>query len=242
MAAHVSPPDDDRCDKIAQCALRVSDGVAWGYAERNRAEIAAYWAEARATRPKLFNGSIFVLGEGRLHGAAFEGTFVPTDFASFLYWREHGYPEAGVRDGFGSAVIRSAEGHVLYGRQTGGNVNAGLVYPPGGFIDPRDVRDGAIDIDASIARELAEETGLAAGDLDRTPGYLLTRAGPLVSIGIEWRSALAAEELRKRILAHVGRQADPELDDVVIIRSRRDVAETDMPRHARAIVRRLLAA
>ena len=37
-------------------------------------------------------------------------------------------------------------------------------------------------------------------------------------------------------------QAEPELDDVVIIRSRRDVAETDMPRHARAIVRRLLAA
>jgi hypothetical protein len=64
----------------------------------------------------------------------------------------------------------------------------------------------------------------------------------LVSIGIEWRSALAAEALRKRILAHVGRQAEPELDDVVIIRSRRDVAETDMPRHARAIVRRLLAA
>jgi NUDIX domain-containing protein len=241
MAAHAAPSTGDRCDEIAQCSLWVSD-AAWVYAEDHREEIAAYWAKASAARPKLFNGNIFVLGAGRLQGAVFGGSFLATDFASFLYWRDQGYPETGVRDGFGSAVIRSAEGYVLYGRQTGGNLNAGLVYPPGGFIDPRDVAAGSIDIDAGIARELTEETGLAPADLERTPGYLLTRAGPLVSIAIEWRSALSAEALRKRILEHVARQAEPELEDVVIIRSRRDVDDTAMPRHACAILGRLLGA
>lgn len=241
MAADMSPAAEDSCEKIAQCALTVSSDP-WPFAQRRKAEIEAYWERCRATRPKLFDGAIFVLGAWALEAGTFTGTFLRTDFKSFLFWRERGYPDAGVRDGFGSAVIRSAEGHVLLGRQTGGNINAGLAYPPGGFIDVRDVRGATIDIDASIVRELAEETGLRAGDLERAPGYLLTRAGRSVSIGIEWRSTLSAEDLRQRILEHVRSQPVPELADVVIVRGRDESDEVGMPRHARAIVGRLFAA
>jgi hypothetical protein len=216
--------------------------VAWQFAQVRHAEIEAYWKECQSGRPKLFNGTIFVLRDWRLSAGTFTGSFLRTDFKSFLYWKESGYPDAGVLDGFGSAVIRSAEGHLMFGRQTRGNVNAGLVYPPGGFIDAQDARGATIDIDARIARELTEETGLHAGELERTPGYLLTRAGPLVSIGIEWRSALAAEDLRERILGHVRSQAEPELADVVIVSGRETIGAADMPSHARAIVGRLFAA
>jgi 8-oxo-dGTP pyrophosphatase MutT (NUDIX family) len=241
MASGRPLESEDRSERIARCELGVAAGP-WPFAQRYRAEIAAHWERAVAARPKLFNGTVYVLRDGTLGGETFKGTFVRADFKSFLYWRESGYPEAGVRDGFGSAVLRSAEGYVLLGRQTGGNVNSGLAYPPGGFIDADDVRDGTIDIEASVARELAEETGLDAGDLERAPGYLLTRAGPLLSIGLEWRSMLPAEALRARILDHVARQSEPELADIVVVRSPAEIDADMMPRFAQALLRLLLTA
>ena len=241
MAAGPFPEAEDRSVRIDACKLSVSSEP-WPFAEDRRAEIAAHWRNATAERPKLFNGTVYVLREGVLEGQTFRGTFVRTDFKSFLYWRESGYVDQSVRDGFGSAVIRSAEGHVLFGRQMGGNVNAGFIYPPGGFIDTRDVADGAIDIEASIARELVEETGLDPIGLARAPGYVLTRAGPLVSIGIEWRSALPAERLRARMLDHIRQQATPELADIVIVQAVGEIDAERMPRHAMALLRLLLSA
>lgn len=232
---------EDKSVRIGRCELSV-DPQPWPFADRCRAEISEHWQRAIAARPKLFDGTVYLLREGALERETFKGTFVRADFKSFLYWRESGYPDLSVRDGFGSAVIRSAEGHVLLGRQTSGNVNAGLAYPPGGFIDARDVCEDTVDIDASIARELAEETGLAAAKLARTPGYVLTRAGPLMSIGIEWRSALPAEALRARILAHVASQSEPELADIVIVRKCDEIDENTVPRYARALLRLLLGA
>jgi 8-oxo-dGTP pyrophosphatase MutT (NUDIX family) len=232
---------EDTCTRIAGCELRVT-AEAWPFARDQADAIAAHWRRATAERPKLFDGTVYMLREGALEGECFHGAFLRTDFKSFLFWRESGYADESVRDGFGSAVIRSAEGHVLLGRQTSGNVNAGLAYPPGGFIDQRDVHDEAIDIDASIARELIEETGLDPASLVRTPGYLLTRARPFVSIGIEWRSGLAAEDLRALILTHVARQPAPELADVVIVRQAREIDADTMPRFAQALLRLLLTA
>lgn len=241
MAADRFSATDAACERIAQCTLTVS-GDAWPFAEERKSEIEAYWEASRAKRPKLFNGVIFVVANCELAAGTFSGALLRTDFKSFLYWKESGYPDTSVCDAFGSAVIRSAEGHLLFGRQTGGNLNSGMVYPPGGFIDARDVSEGRVDIDASIARELIEETGLRAADLERAPGYLLTRAGALTSIAIEWRSALAAEALRERILQHVRSQPVPELADVVIVRGRAATDAADMQPYARAIVGRLFAA
>ncbi len=241
MAAGQPGETEDRSLRIAQCELGVSPEP-WPFAEDRRAEIAAHWQSAIAERPALFDGTVFMLRSGALEGQVFRGTFVRTDFKSFLFWRESGYADTSVRDGFGSAVIRSGEGYVLLGRQMRGNVNGGLAYPPGGFIDARDVSGERIDIEASIARELIEETGLDCAKLARAPGYLLTRAGPLVSIGIEWRSPLAAEALREEMLKHVRSQSEPELADIVIVRSCAEIDADMMPRHAVALLRLLLTA
>jgi 8-oxo-dGTP pyrophosphatase MutT (NUDIX family) len=241
MPSGLPPESDDRSVRIARCELSV-DPQPWPFAERCRAEIADHWQRAVAERPKLFDGTVYILQAHALEGDTFKGRFVRSDFKSFLYWRETGYADTSVRDGFGSSVIRSAEGHILLGRQTSGNVNAGLAYPPGGLIDARDVGAGTIDIDASITRELAEETGLAAAELARTPGYLLTWAGPQVSISIEWRSTLPAEALRARILSRVATQTVPELADIVIVRSTDEIDNDTMPRYARALLRFLLSA
>ena len=128
------------------------------------------------------------------------------------------------------------------GQQGPGQLNSGRIYPPGGLIDGDDVREGAIDIDASIARELGEETGLGAADLQRVPGYLLAFTGLKIAIAIEWRSALPAAELRERILGFVRNQPEPELADIVIVAGHADMDEARMPPHARAYARTLLSA
>jgi hypothetical protein len=210
--------------RVLRYALALSDEP-WSYAERQREAIAAYWEQVRGERPKLFDGPVHVLTAHALDSGSLTGTFARTDFKSFLYWREHVAPGPAV-DGFGSSLIRSSDGCVLLGRQVEGHLNGDFAYPPSGLIDPADAVAGTIDIGSSIAHELAEETGLTRADLARRPGYIVTFAGAMISIAIEWQSALSAKALRERALAHVARQPEPELADIVIVR---DLAEIDDP-------------
>jgi len=227
--------------RIARCVLKLTPR-AWAFAARHEAAIAAHWEQRRLESSKLYDGVVHLLCECALEHNVFSATFLRTNFKSFLYWRALGYPKAGVRDCFGSAVIRSAEGHVLLGRQTAGNISQGLAYPPGGFIDECDVRNGLVDIDAGTERELREETGLKTQGLVRTPGYLVTTSGPHVSIAVEWRSALPSDALKTLILDHVRRQAEPELADVAIVRSGSDIDAHVMPAFATVLLSDLFAA
>lgn len=228
--------------RAERCRLVVGDGT-WAFADARQADIAAHWQRRTAESPTLFDGRIFLMERLRLAGETLEATFVETRFRNLLYWKDQGYPDDSVRDAFGSALIRSREGHVLLGRQAAGHINAGLAYLPGGFIDARDVAaDGGIDIEASIAREIAEETGLEAAALARVPGYHVTLAGPLVSIAAEFRSDLTSAELAEAIRAHIAGDAEAELADVVVVRSASDLDGLAMPHFARLLLRALLPA
>jgi len=241
MAAQQPIEADARSFRIARCVLTVGAGP-WSFAERRRAEIAAHWKRSQAERPKLFDGTVYLLRSYSVGQGTLSGTLVRTDFKSFLYWRDRGYEDANMRDGFGSAVIRSAEGHVLLGQQSDGHLNAGLVYPPSGMIDERDDVGGVIDIEASIVRELGEETGLQPADLARVPGFVLTVSAPLLCIAIEWRSALPAEALRESILSHIRDQPAPELADIVIVRSRDEIYDRPMLAYAKSMLHFLVSA
>jgi 8-oxo-dGTP pyrophosphatase MutT (NUDIX family) len=230
------PDASGRVLRIDRCDLRVA-GERWAFADRYGAEIDAHWARRKADNPAFFNGTLHLMTRHDLAEGAFTAQLVRTDFKSFLYWRETGAPDRSVADAFGSALLRSVEGHVLLGRQRPGNINGGLAYLPGGFIDARDVvEDGAIDIEASIARELAEETGLEPAALERTPGFILTFLGPMVSIAAEFRSPLPAEELCAAISAHIAAEADPELAEMVVVRSARDLDGLDVAAYASVLL------
>ena len=221
----------------------------WPFARDNGAAIDAHWQSSSAANPAMFNGVIRLVADASIEATlgdgpdrTFHATLLRTEFKCYLYWRSLGFPDTGVRDGFGSALIRSADGHIVLGRQRRGNINAGQCYLPGGFIDPRDVlANGIVDIDASIAREVAEETGLGPADLDALPGYLLTFAGPLISIAREHRSRLNAAELRARIRAHIAEDPQSELTDAVIVRSPADLVGLDMPSYAQVLLPWLFA-
>lgn len=226
--------------RVAACDLRAGDGR-WPYAEASAVAIDRHWARRRSETPGFFDGTVYVVGAHRIDGGRLSGTLLPVAFRSFLYWRDQGFPESGVRDGFGSALIRSAEGHILLGRQNPGRLNSGLSYLPSGLIDPRDVAgDGRVDIAASIRREVREETGLGDADLEPRPGFVLTLAGAQLSIAAEFQSPLAAAALAARIGAHIAGEDDPELAGVSFIACRADLAGLALPRFTRVLLETLI--
>ena len=225
--------------RVSRCELEIVRRP-WPFAEEHAVAIDAHWRTAASQNPNLFNGTIYMARAAAITaspaGATFHATLSATEFKAYFYWREQAFPEVGARDLFGSALIRSAEGHVVLGRQRRG-INAGLAYLPGGFIDPRDVTSEArVDLDASIAREIAEETGLGGEDLTALPGYILTFAEPLFSIAREHRSRLAGEAIRARIRAHIESDPAAELADAVIVRHAGDLVDLAMPAYARVLL------
>jgi ADP-ribose pyrophosphatase YjhB (NUDIX family) len=234
-------PAHDAVHRVATCQLRVGGGT-WDYASANAASVDEAWQRATAENPGFFNGVIHLVDDLEIDATNLRASLLATDFKSYLFWREAGFPETGVLDGFGSALIKSSDGAILLGRQRAGNINGGLAYLPGGFIDGRDV-DGAgrIDIAASIARELEEETGLTPADLQVQPGFLVTQTRAHISIAVTCLGKADATALKARIERHIAADPASELTEIVIVRRAADLQGLAMPDYARVLVTWLLA-
>lgn len=209
----------------------------WAFADERRAEIDAFFAALKREKPAVWNGRVLLLHQQVVREGVFYGEFLETDFASFAAWRHWGNPSAGVRDSFASAAVLSADGAFLLGVMGAHTASAGAVYFPAGTPDPSDIIDGKVDFDASVARELMEETGCAVVEFNAEPGWTTVVNGTrIVQIKL-LRSAESAEALRARMLAHLAREAQPELCDIRIVRSAADFDEA-MPRFVTAFMER----
>jgi len=217
--------------------LRAVSGT-WAFARDNADAIADNWARESRARPAYYNGTVHLALRISVDAHNFSAELIPTDFASFLYWRALGQPEAGVLDVFGSALVFGSDDGVLLGLQRAGNVNSGRLYMPSGFIDPDDIGEGGtIDIAGSAARELTEETGLVPGrDVEREAGFYLARCGPLISIAVPFRATVPVIDLAERVRTTLAADPEAELADVVAIRAARDLERFDVPDFARLVV------
>jgi ADP-ribose pyrophosphatase YjhB (NUDIX family) len=203
----------------------------WAYAEQRAEAIAAYWVRRKAENPALFNGRVMMCLDWKLAGTTFIARLMATDFANFLYWRSRGDEDRTVYDAFGSALVWSRDGSILLAEPGAHTINAGNLYLPGGFIDERDVAaNDTIDIDASIARELFEETGLAAPAVQQRPGGLVVRAGQLLSLVGQFDAPhQARDELRAHVEGHMRSETEPELARIVMHDPEADAPQQRMP-------------
>lgn len=225
---------------FSRCDLDVVPGAPWPFAVEHAPAIDAHWRRRLAQSPMLFNGTIYLLEALGADEGTFSGRLRSVEFKSFLYWRETGHPEVGTADCFGSAIVRSAEGHVLLGVQRSGHINEGLAYLPGGFLDDRDVRDdGRVDINASVAREIGEEMGLGAAELTQDPRCIVTMLGPQISIGVSYRSPLDAGTLRGKAMSHIAADADAELAAVIAVTCKAELEDLAVPPYTRLLLQSL---
>jgi GNAT superfamily N-acetyltransferase len=238
MLPHMRKPMPAVIRAIEGLDLRLSP-FEWPFAAERRKEIERHWRELERTRNHIWNGSVVLTRNARLEGGRLAGTCFPTDYAAFTAWRDWGWPDRTVTDCFGSALVLSCDGALLYGRMAASTLNAGRIYPPGGMLDADDVRpDGAVSIVGSIARELAEETGLAAAEA--VAGRLWTVwDGRWISVAQELRFPCTAVQLLERIGRFLSSQHRPELAGVVALRRGAPIPEP-MPSYAQAIARHIL--
>src|SRR5262249_30433120 len=208
--------------RLARAELRFAPRP-WPFAQTRRAEIDAHFAGLIRDNPHAFNGQVLVLHEAAIDDGVLRGSYFETDFASFIAWRDWGWPDPSVRNCFGQAALRAADGAFLLGVMATHTMNAGRIYFPSGTPDLSDVIDGIVDLDGSVLRELTEETGLTGADVTLDAGWHAVLAGPRLAMLKPVRSPLSAGELRARILAHMASEAHPELADMRIVRGEADL-------------------
>jgi hypothetical protein len=192
----------------------------------------AYWLKRSAENPSFFDGLVYVLIDGRMDGDAFSGTCAPIPFRAFLYWMDHGSPEAGFRDISGAAVLISEDNQLILGQNADQTLSGGRASFFSGFIDARDINnDQSIDLDGNVERELSEETGLSATDVQRDPSYYVVCDGRIVSIGVVVRAPQPAMILKHQIMSHCRGEAAPEIANVVVIKSAQDLQDPRVRPH-----------
>jgi 8-oxo-dGTP pyrophosphatase MutT (NUDIX family) len=208
--------------RLARTELRFAPRP-WAFAQERRAEIDAHFTGLSRDNPHAFNGRVLMLHTFDIEDAVLHGGYFETDFASFIAWRDWGWPDMSVRNCFGQAALRAADGAFVLGVMGAHTMNAGRIYFPSGTPDLKDVVGDRVDLDGSVLRELTEETGLTAADVCLDPGWHAVLAGPRLAMLKPVRSPLSADELRARILAHLAGEAHPELADARIVRGPADL-------------------
>lgn len=202
----------------------------WDWAERNRDAIAAHWAERVAEKPRMFNGGILVVTDHGREGEVYRAIYHQTDFANLLAWRDLGFPDTSVVNGFAMAALQGSDGAYVMGVMGAHTANAGRVYFPAGTPDPSDLlADGTVDLGGSVARELAEETGLSADAFVAADEWIVVRHGPRIAFLRPMRAPDPAAAVAARIEEHLRHDRDPELSGARVVRGPADIDAAAMP-------------
>jgi hypothetical protein len=212
----------------------------WPFAEARRAEIDAHFARQKAGKPQLWNGRVLLGRNPDFTGERFSADYFETDFASFLAWRDWGFPDHDVFNGFGMGALRCSDGAFVLGEMGQHTANAGRIYFPSGTPDLDDIKDGAVDIAGSTRREVEEETGLTSADYRTSPHWDCVVSGPAIAMMRTLDVDSSGEALRVRIAANLARQDQPELAAIHLVRETSDLTSA-MPRFVTAFIEAQLA-
>lgn len=202
----------------------------WRFAAENRPAIAENWQKFIADKPASFNGKVLLQHEWEIGNGVYRARYLETDYASFIAWRDFGYPGAPMRNGFAMAALRARDGAYLLGVMGPGTANAGKIYFAAGTPDREDLLpDGTVDLAGSVLREMGEETGLRLDEVTVSPEWTGVihgaRAAFMRPVSIDLRAA----EARALILDRMKTLHEEELTDIYIARGPGDIDPARMP-------------
>jgi 8-oxo-dGTP pyrophosphatase MutT (NUDIX family) len=203
----------------------------WAFAQQRRDDIADYFAAVQRRRSAVWNGRVLLLHRHTLRDGVLRGACFETDYASFLAWRDWGFPDRSVYNVFAAGALATPDGAFLLGEMAPTTANAGMLYFPCGTPEPGDVGpDGVLDLEGNVRRELFEETGIAFDDdLTVAPGWTLVIDRCYVGLMKRLAARQSADALCARVRAHIAAEAHPELVDIHIVRGLADLRPTMPP-------------
>ena len=202
---------------IAGVDLRVLPG-SHPFVLAEEAAIRENWAKETAANPALFDGRLVF--QQRLSfsedGIAGEGYVTP--FSAFMWWRRQPQRQGGLHI-FAYPVLESSDGALVAIRMGAHTANPGQVYFAAGSLEQEDIVDGRCDIEANMRREVHEETGLDLSDSVAGQGLYASYSRRTVTLMRLFRFDMTADEMVKRIEAHMLVAEDKEIAGAVAIRS-----------------------
>lgn len=208
--------------RVATLDLKVEPWT-WPFAAQRRDEVDAHFAEQQREKPALWNGRILLGRDAQFAGGHLAARYFETDFASLLAWRDWGFPDTAVFNGFGMGALRSADGAFVLGVMADHTANAGRIYFPAGTPDPGDVSGGQLDVGMSIAREVEEETGLLSGDYRPRAHWDCVVTATSIAMMQILDVDSSGDALKRRIEANLARQQHPELSAIRLVRNRTEL-------------------
>src|SRR6202051_4141970 len=208
--------------RVTQLDLSVQPW-SWRFAEARRADIDAHFADQQREKPGIWNGRVLLGRDPDFTEGRFSAQYFEADFASFLAWRDWGFPDKEVFNGFGMGALRCADGAFVLGEMGQHTANAGQIYFPAGTPDRDDLRDGTVDIAGSVVREIEEETGLTSADYRPGGHWDCVVTGATIAMIRILNVDLSGEAMRARIEANLARQHQPELAAIHLVRGASDL-------------------
>jgi 8-oxo-dGTP pyrophosphatase MutT (NUDIX family) len=211
----------------------------WAFATERAAEIEANWVRLTAAKPALFNGPVLLLREqgittGPDGRRVFRATFFRTDYKALLGFRDFGFPDSSVRNGFAMAALRTSDGAFLLGEMAPHTAIGGQSQFPAGTPDNDDIVGATVDLEASVLRELREETSITADQVTLVPGWTLVSVGPRIAFMKAMRIDVSAPSVILHVSRFLAAEAVPEFSRVMMVRKPADLAGLNLPPFMRA--------
>jgi hypothetical protein len=155
-----------------------------------RAKIEHHWEELIARNPSLHNGEVFTVTSARDEGNRLDITLSETNYAHYLYSQQIGdLGEYTVRIIHPAVLVVSSDNKYIFGVMGEYTSRPGVIQCCGGGIDHTDIKNGKVDIEHVITKELSEELGVDAYDRSRVKDFhaaFLKTGGPTGKMTISY--------------------------------------------------------
>lgn len=201
--------------------------------EGQRSEIMRYWNSVMHGNNRLWNGVFYMFTDVKIENSVLFARGHKTDFATFLYWRDHGRSDQ-LTHITGTTFPQFADGALLAIKMADHTANAGKIYFPAGAFDGDDIVDGSFDVTINIRRELQEEIGLDMQESWISGPLLASNDHNAFHIAQPMLLPVGFEQLQNHWIKHRAHGGDDEIERLVPICHRDDIP-LEMPPYATAL-------
>ncbi|OBQ74787.1 hypothetical protein [Mesorhizobium erdmanii] len=204
------------------------------FARDNAEAIAENWQQETAANPALFDGTVVLLSQLAYRNSRLIGRCHAVNYSTFMLWRKR-RENSGAEHAYAHAMLVAGDNALVAIRMGSHTVGAGSVYFAAGSFEPIDFRDGLVDVDFNMIREVREETGLDLSAARRGVRWHALSIPSGTVIFRRYHVDAPADEIARRISSFVTSETDPEIEGPVIIRHAADLPEGLSP-HMKPLV------